>query len=106
MSKVRPPYPAAFRQQMVEFVQAGHSPAELSREFGVTAQSIINWVGQAAVDAGKPLPGKDSLTTAEREELVRLRKQLRQAQMGSVAQIPGRTSFPFSQTDLCHSHRA
>lgn len=81
MSKVRPPYPAAFRQQMVELVQAGRSPAELSREFGVTAQSIINWVGQAAVDAGKPLPGKDSLTTTEREELVRLRKQLRQVQM-------------------------
>ncbi|STB63887.1 Transposase [Chromobacterium violaceum] len=66
---------------MVELVQAGRSPAELSREFGVTAQSIINWVGQAAVDAGKPLPRKDSLTTVEREELVRLRKQLRQVQM-------------------------
>ncbi|WP_199181318.1 hypothetical protein [Chromobacterium alticapitis] len=26
--------------------------------------------------------------------------------VGSVAQIPGRTSFPFPQTDLCHSHRA
>ena len=56
------------------------SPSQLSREFGVTAQSITNWVGQAAIDDGKPLPGKEGLTTAEREELVRLRRQLRQVQ--------------------------
>ena len=35
-------------------------------------QSITNWVGQAAIDNGKPLPDKEGLTTAEREELVRL----------------------------------
>ena len=52
MSKVRPPYPAEFRQQMVELVRAGRTPAELSREFNVTAQSITNWVGQAAIDSG------------------------------------------------------
>lgn len=69
MSKVRPPYPAEFRQQMVELVRAVRSPAQLSREFGVTAQSITNWVGQAAIDESKPLPGKEGLTTAEREEL-------------------------------------
>ena len=74
MSKVRPPYPAEFRQQMVELVRAGRSPAQLSREFGVTAQSITNWVGQATIDDGKPLLGKEGLTTAEREELVRLRQ--------------------------------
>ena len=81
MPKVRPPYPAAFRQQMVELVRAGRSPSELSREFGVTAQSITNWVGQAAIDEGNPLPGKEGLTTAERQELARLRRQLRQVQM-------------------------
>lgn len=64
MSKVRPPYTADFRQQMVELVRAGRSPAQLSREFGVTAQSITNCVGQAAIDDGKPLPGKEGLTTA------------------------------------------
>ena len=40
MSKVKPPYPAEFRQQMVELVRAGRTPAELLREFNVTAQSI------------------------------------------------------------------
>lgn len=81
ISKVLPPYPAAFRQQMVELVRAGRSPSELSREFGVTAQSITNWVGQAAIDEGNPLPGKEGLITAERQELARLRRQLRQVQM-------------------------
>ena len=60
--------------------RAGHSrphAGELSREFGVTAQSISAWVAQAAVDDGKPLPGKDVLSTAEREELARLRRQSR-----------------------------
>jgi transposase len=80
MSKVRPPYPAQFRQQMVELVHAGRTPAELSREFNVTAQSITNWVGQAAIDSGKPLPNREGLTTVEREELARLRRQLRQVQ--------------------------
>jgi transposase len=50
---------------------------ELSREFGVTSQSIAAWVAQAAADNGKPLPGKDVLSTAEREELARLRRQVK-----------------------------
>jgi len=50
---------------MVELVQTGRTPGELSREFGVTAQSISAWVAQVAVDSGKPLPGKDVLSTAE-----------------------------------------
>ena len=81
MPKSRPPYPAEFRQQIIELARAGRTPAELSREFGCSAQTIINWVAQAAIDAGKPLPGKGGLSTAEREELSRLRRQVRQLQM-------------------------
>jgi len=81
MPKSRPPYPAAFRQQMMELVQAGRTPAELSREFGCTAQTILNWVGQAARDRGKPVIGKDVLSSAEREELARLRRENRRLQM-------------------------
>ena len=81
MPKSRPPYPAEFRQQIVELARAGRTPAELSREFGCTAQTITNWIGQAAIDQGRPLPGKEGLTTAEREELARLRRQVRQLQM-------------------------
>ena len=81
MPRSRPPYPAEFRQQIIELARAGRTPAELSREFGCSAQTIINWVAQAAIDAGKPLPGKDGLSTTEREELSRLRRQVRQLQM-------------------------
>ena len=80
MPKTRPPYPAQFRQQVIELVGAGKTPAELSREFGCSAQTISNWVAQAAVDRGKPLPGKDGLTSAEREELTRLRRENRRLQ--------------------------
>ena len=78
MSKTRTPYPAEFRQQMIELVCAGRRPAELSREFGVTAQTICNWVGQAKIDAG--VPGTHGLCSVEREELMRLRRQVRQLQ--------------------------
>ena len=44
MPKTRAPYPAEFRQQIIELAQAGRHPAELSREFGPTSQTIINWV--------------------------------------------------------------
>lgn len=77
MPKSRPPYPAEFRQQIIELARAGRTPAELSREFGPTAQSITNWIAQSARDSGNPQLGKEGLTTAEREELVRLRRKLR-----------------------------
>lgn len=80
MPKSKPPYPAEFRQQIIELARAGRTPAELSREFGPTAQSIANWIAQDARDRGKPLPGKEGLTSTEREELVRLRRQLHQVQ--------------------------
>ena len=78
MPQSHPPYPVEFRQQMVELVRAGRNPAELAREFGCSAQAIRNWVAQAAIDAGKPLPGKEGLTTLEREELTRLRRENKQ----------------------------
>jgi len=82
MPKSHPPYPAEFRQQIVELVQAGKTPAELSLEFRVSAQTITNWLGQAAADARKKPPtAKDPLNTAEREELSRLRRKVRQLEM-------------------------
>ena len=74
----KPPYPAEFRRQMVELVQSGRTPAQLAREFNCSAQSISTWVAQAAADSGKPSRGKDLLTSAEREELARLRREVRQ----------------------------
>ena len=80
MSRHQQPYPAEFRQQIIELARTGRTPAELSREFGPTAQSIANWIAQDARDRGKPLAGKEGLSTAEREELVRLRRENRRLQ--------------------------
>lgn len=81
MPKTRPPYPPEFREQMVELVRAGRNPAELAREFQCSVQTIRNWVGQAATDAVKPRSSREILPTAERDELARLRRQVRQLQM-------------------------
>ena len=72
MPKSHPPYPAEFRARMVELVRSGRTPEELSREFEPTAQSIWNWGRQAERDGGV---SQDGLTTDEKEELRRLRRE-------------------------------
>ena len=95
MPKTKPPYSAEFRQQMVELVGVGKTPAQLAREFGCTAQTIANWVAQSAIDAGKPRPGKEDLTSSEREELNRLRRENRQLRMErEISQKPRPGSPP------------
>ena len=75
MPRSRPPYPPEFRQQLVELVRAGRTPEELAKEFEPSAESIRNWVKQADRDDGLRA---DGLTSAEREELARLRRENRQ----------------------------
>jgi transposase len=75
MPKTRPPYPPEFRRQMVELVHSGRSPEELAKQFEPSGPSIRSWVKQADLDEGRR---EDGLTTAEREELRRLRRENRQ----------------------------
>jgi transposase len=75
MPKSHPPYPDEFRQQMIELVRTGRTPGELGREFECSAQAIRNWVRQADRDAGVR---SDGLTTDERDELRRLRREVKQ----------------------------
>jgi transposase len=63
---------------MVELVRAGRTPEELSREFEPSAQTIRNWVKQADIDAGNR---SDGLTTEERAELRRLKREVKQLRM-------------------------
>ncbi len=78
MPKSHPPYPPEFRRQMVDLVRAGRSPGELARGFEPSAQAIRNWVQQAECDEGRR---GDGLSTAEREELARLRRENRQLKL-------------------------
>ena len=75
MPRTRPPYAPEFRRQMVELVRAGRTPEELGREFEPSAQTIRNWVQQADVDEGRR---SDGVRSDEREELRRLRREIRQ----------------------------
>ena len=72
MPRYRKPYPEEFKEKLVALVRQGRTPEELSREFEPTAQAIRNWVGQADRDEGRR---DDGLTTTERDELQRLRRE-------------------------------
>ncbi len=72
MPRYRSAYPPEFRRQMVELVRSGRTPEELAREFEPTAQTISTWAKQAERDANKRDAGP---TSAEREELTRLRRE-------------------------------
>ena len=101
MPKTRKPYPPEFREQMVALVRAGRTPEELSREFEPTAQSIINWVAQADRNEGKR---KDGLTSAEREELQRLRKANQQLRL--EREILAKAAAWFAQETAVNSKRS
>src|SRR2546428_9535059 len=72
MPRSRPPSPPEFKRGLVEVVRAGRTRKELAEKFEPTAQSIRNWVAQADRDDGHR---QDGLTTEEREELRRLRRE-------------------------------
>ena len=72
MPKSHLPYPPEFKRRLVEMVRAGRNPEELAQKFEPTAQSIRNWVAQADRDDGRR---QDGLTTEERQELQRLRRE-------------------------------
>ena len=78
MGKNQFSYPPEYRARMVELVRTGRTAEELSREFEPSAQSIRNWVQQADRDEGRR---QDGLTSPEREELGRLRRENRQLKL-------------------------
>ncbi len=81
MPKTRPPYSPEFRRQMVDLVRAGRDPADLAREFEPSAQAIRNWVAQADRPKGRREEKGDVVTPADRDELVRLRRENKQLRL-------------------------
>ena len=76
MAKSQPTYTPEFRTQAVELVRtSGKSMIAIARDLGVSDTSLHAWVRQADTDAGAGRPGE--LTTAEREELRRLRRDVK-----------------------------
>ena len=69
-----PPYSEQFKRDAVELYRSsGRSLQRLANELGVSRGSLANWVKQADVDVGR----REGLTSDEREELRRLRRELK-----------------------------
>ncbi len=74
MPKSHKPYPSELKQRLVELVRAGRTPEELAEKFEPSAQAIRNWARQADRDDGHR---EEGLTTEERDELRRLRRDVK-----------------------------
>jgi transposase len=73
-AKSRPPYPAAFRAEAVQLVRGGgRSLTQAAQDLGVHHDTLRSWVKQADLDGGR----RDGLTSEERAELARLRRENR-----------------------------
>ena len=78
MPRTLAPCTPEFRRPMVDLVHAGRDPDELAREFDPTARAIHTWVAQADRREGRREEAVPGLAAAERDELVRLRRENRQ----------------------------
>src|SRR5881397_1884677 len=68
------PYPLEFRREAVALLKSsGKTVPQLAGELGISPQSLRNWARQIDVDAGKG----EGLSSDEREELRRLRRELK-----------------------------
>jgi len=74
MPRTHPPYAAEYRRRIVELARGGRTITALAREFEPTVETIRQWIKQAGLDEGLR---SDGLTTTEREELNRLRREIR-----------------------------
>jgi transposase len=76
MSRTRPPYPPEFRREALELVRSGRSIRDVAESLGVSEQTLRNWSRRDDVDARRA----EGLTSVEREELRRLRRENRRLQ--------------------------
>ncbi len=73
-----PPHPAEFRRRAIELARERAKPiAQIAADIGISESCLRNWLHQADVDEGR----REGLTTEERVELVRLRRENRVLRM-------------------------
>ena len=73
-ARLRRSFTPEFKAHTIELVRtSGKSVGEVCRDLDLTETAVRRWIAQADIDAGR----RDGLTTAEREELSRLRRENR-----------------------------
>lgn len=74
MPQSKQPYPSEFRIEAVRLIrEGGRRVSEVSRNLGVSVETLRKWVRQEEIDSGN----REGLTNSEREELQRLRRENR-----------------------------
>jgi transposase len=90
------PHPPEFRQRAVELARLGEKPvSQIARDLGISDSCLRSWVAQADRDEGRR---KDGLTSSERDELVKLRRELRVAKL--EVEILKRAAAYFAQENV------
>ena len=73
-----PPHPPEFRRRAIELARERDKPiAQIAADIGISESCLRTWLSRADIDEGH----KEGLTTAERDELVRLRRENRVLRM-------------------------
>ncbi|MDH4171029.1 MAG: transposase [Acidimicrobiia bacterium] len=73
------PHPPEFRHRAVELARLREKPvAQIAEDLGISDSCLRGWVKQADIDEGRRA---DGLSAAEREELVKLRRELKVARL-------------------------
>jgi len=71
--RTRPPYPEEFRREAIELARiSSKSQRQIAEDLGISDVTLRNWIKQAERDAGQR---PDGLSSDEREELARLRRE-------------------------------
>jgi transposase len=71
-------FPPEFKRDVVTVARRGDlSVAEVAVDFGIAEETVRRWLRQADIDDGV----KDGLTSAEQQEIVRLRRANRRLEM-------------------------
>jgi transposase len=89
------PHPPEFRRRAVDLARRREQPvAQVARDLGVSESCLRNWMARADVDEGR----REGLTSAERAELVELRRRNRVLEM--ELEIVKRASAYFARENV------